>query len=425
MNFSISSLSLAKVLNGPAFSSPLMQRGVFSLKNSDASRFASNFLRFSQFNGKAYFNNNRFSNFLSSALRFDKIEYSKQTINVQKSFDDSNGPYIDVKSCLFRMCETNGDGGGLSVSGETLTLNIKESSFFDCDSREGKGGGIYFDGISMYAKNTCFSYCESDNTGQAIFAQTTTKKNLYIEGCDVAMCTNVASETGEESAPIDLFMGKQRVKESNVTSCILSMLYSAFHTDDSDSIIMTFDNFEKNEGNIVIGIEDARSNDDLSYVNIINNKCNDPSTYGVVYATTNTVFRNVLFSGNTNLLVQSDVEIEFTFDKCVFDAEYGTANVTSKVKVSWTGCSMKDDPSRYKFSVFDTRYCWMIDPPKLSAGPATYWFLLVFFVFCGTVGYTTYLSWKRITSGIVVDGNADVNSNPLVQKNEVSYDSIK
>ena len=381
MNFSISSLSLAKVLNGPAFSSPLMQRGMFSLKNSDASRFASNFVRFSQFTGKANFNRNRFSNFLSSALRFDTIEYTKQTINYQKTFDDSNGPNINVKSCLFKLCKTNGDGGGLSVSGETLTLQIRESSFFDCDSTEGKGGGIFFDGISMYAKNTCFSYCESDSSGQAIYAQTMTKKNLYIEGCDVSRCTDIASESGEESAPIDLFMGLQRVKESNVTSCVLSMLYSAFHTDDSDSIIMTFDNFENNVGNVVIGIEDAKSNDDLSYVNLINNKCTDQSTYGIVYATTKTVFKNVLFSGNSPLLVQSDYTIDFTFNKCVFDGEFGQTNVTKLVKVTWQECTKKDEPDRYKFSVFDTRYCWMIDPPKLSAGSSTYWFFLVFFVF--------------------------------------------
>jgi hypothetical protein len=291
---------------------------------------------------------------------------------------------------------------------------------------EGQGGGIYFDSVAMYASRTCFAECESDSSGQAIFAQTVKSDNIYIEGCSIDKCTLRASETGEESAPIDLYLGKQRVKESNVTNCILSMMYSALHTDDSDSVIMIFDNFEKNTGNIVISIEDVKSNDDLSYVNIINNKCVEESTYGVVYVSTTTNFKNVLFISNSPILVQSDYSVDFTFNKCVFDSAFDkTKNATGKVNLEFVDCKSKDDPDPYKFSIFDTRYCWMIDAPKLPAGSSSYWFLLVFFLFVGIVGYTTFLSYKRITSGTVLSGNTEVNSNPLVKTEEVSYDSIK
>ena len=416
MNFSINSLSLSRIIGeSPLLSSFNSQLKLLSLKNSHFNQFSSNFARLSMSTGKAIFVSTRFNNFLSSPLRFNQAKIEKTYIYEHRTIQTSEGPSVELSQVHFENCSNSDAGGGLLVKGLSFNLTIEKSSFVHCDSTGSKGGAFQFDGDSLFLYHSCFSYCEAETYGQAFHAESGVDHQLIIEGCDVSYSTTRVSESGEESAPVELYRGLHRIIESNISNCVVTMLYSAFHTDDSTSSYITGNIFQNNTGNIVVGAEDVKENDEIYLCSFVDNKEID-SNYGVIYVTLDTTAGECIFSNNNfNYLVQADVSAQFTFRECIFDGSFSTQNVTGVI-VTYDDCEAKSSGLKpLVMSQFDTRYCWQIDPPTLPAGDVTYWFFIVFAVFAGVVGYTTFASYKRLNNA------ANINPNPLVSSQTDTY----
>ena len=403
MNRTLVSLSLSHSLSQSNVFGLMHARQSFTMRKSQLSNFAFTFSKFNHFNGPVSFSKTKFKNFLQTPLTFNAATYHGQVITRSIIFAEST----DLSACLFQNCSTDTDGGAISVLDDNINLHISKSSFYNCRAPYGHGGAISFQSDSLYMKNVCFLKCDSEYSGPGVDATSFTDKSLFFEGSSIDSCPDGLVPDESSQGPINFFQGDHRVVESNFTNNEVSDIASGFHTDDSLSCILTFSNFAHNRGKICLDIEDVRHNDDISYINFVNNTSPVPA-YALIEATNNTILREGVFKENSRLLVQSATSINFIFRSCTFDGPYSTTNVTAQVLVSFEDCASKSNPKTEKFSPFDQRYCWMIDPPTLSAGPGTYWFFLVFFVFAGFVSYTTFLSYKRLTQkGEPMIGNAD------------------
>ena len=417
MNYSINALTLSRVSGeSPVLSQFSSQMKLFSLRNSQFREFTTSFARLSLNSGKAVFSSTKFNKFLSSPLQFNQQKIEKTYIYEHKTVLPTEGPIVELSQVHFEDCTNNDAGGGLLVVGINYNLSISKSSFLRCDSLTGKGGAFQFDGDSLSLYHSCFAYCEAETYGQAFHAESATEREIIIEGCDVSYCTDTPSVTGEESAPVELYKGLHRIIESNISNCVVTMLYSAFHTDDSSSSYITANIFQNNTGNIVLGAEDIKQNDEIYLCSFIDNKQLE-TYYGIIYVTIHTTAGECVFTNNKfDYLVQSDTTVDFTFRECIFDGNYGLVNASGPL-VTYSGCDIKENYGPIVISMFDTRYCWQIDPPTLPAGNVTYWFLLVFAVFAGVVGYTTFASYRRMSN----PASTKLNADPLMQEKGETY----
>ena len=416
MNFSIKSLALSRVTShSPLITQFGSQLKYLSFQKSSFDHFTSNFIRMSMPSGKAMFSKVKFGNFLKTPVKFIETDIKKSIFTQHKEISTAEGPVITMTSCLFQNCTTQRAGGGLLCIGPNYNLTLQKSSFFNCDSLTSKGGGLQFDGDSLILYHTCFSFCEADTYGQALHAESSTQNNIIIEGCNINFCTERPSETGEESSPVELYRGKHKLTETNITDCIVTMLYSGFHTDDSTSSYIMYNTFKNNTGNIVVGAEDIKLDDEIAFCSFIENKKQDDG-YGVIYTNVKMIVANCVFINNYEYLAQSDVTLDFTFRNCEFNTNYGQVNKTGPLTVYFTNCKSDPNAKPIQISKFDTRYCWELDPPTLPAGNSTYWFFLVFIVFAGMVSFTTFLSFKRLRNP-----SSAVNADPLVKDKENTY----
>ena len=412
MNRTFLSLSLSYSLSKPNTFSKSFLKQSFSMKKSKLFNFAHSFAKFYEFNGPVSFSKTHFSNFLNTPVTFNSISYHGQTINKYTLISQTT----DFSSCLFQQCTCpDYDGGALAVKADGITLSITKSSFYQCKAPNGHGGAISFQSDSLYLKNTCFLECESEYSGPGVDATSFTDKNLYFEGSSIDQCPNNLLCSIESKGPIFFFQGSQRCVESNFTGNKIANIACGFYTDDSITFTLTYSNFANNVGINTVYIEDVKNRDDFNNINFINNTC-PIKTNGIIFTTRETTLEKGVFVENTEMLVESVSQVSFVFYDTVFDHPYSEANATDMVTVHYNKCKTTSNPETLKFSVFDQRYCWMIDPPPLPAGNDTYWFFILFFIFAGFVSYSTFISFKKITGSLTTPLIANSASAPSYDK---------
>ncbi|EAY14835.1 hypothetical protein TVAG_411010 [Trichomonas vaginalis G3] len=411
MNFTILSLARTKSLSSPISLSASTQMRNFKLQNARLSMFSHSFARFNNFKGSASFANSKFTNFMQSVVRFDAIQYSGNQYTTRMSITTNASNSIEFVSCLFHdINEAENNGAAIYASHDNIDLSLNKVSFRNCRSPQGNGGAVYFEGQNFHCKETCFMNCFCEYNGQAIYASTMNDGYLTFQGSNINECPNSHEIEESHNSPLFLWRGYQTVKQVNFTNNVVGDLYSGLNTDDSKSLIFTDASLTNNTGNILIGLEDARHNDDLSFVNLVNNKIYS-SDYGLIYYTTKITLRSFVFEGNSPWLFHTNDKLEADLNDCVFDSDFSAANYSNQVVVT-KNIKIDKDPKLYPISKFDTRYCWEINPPKLSAGPGTYGFLVFLALFIAFVGYALFIGYQKLTS---------INPQPLLPASEDSY----
>lgn len=412
MNTTIIALARSQVLGSPIMLNSMSQARNFRLHKSQLSMFSNSFLRAADYKGNAMFTNSKFSKFLNSAVRFDSITFQK---NIYRERQDVSHPIdnqVIFESCVFQDCkEPESNGGAIYVVNDAITLNLKKVSAANSNAQYGKGGAVYFEGKSFIATMTCFYNCFCEYNGQAIYAVTMSDSYLTFERSNINFCAqNPEKEAEGQNAALFFHRGHQVTKMNNFTNNKVGDLYSAFNTDDSVTFVFTDVSLVNNSGKIMLGLEDSKHDDDLSYCNVIGNIVTD-SDYGLIYFTHSLIISHFVFKSNSPQLFHTTETLEVTLKDCVFDKDFSSM-VVSNQKIITDGIDVDENPKLYPISRFDTRYCWEVNPEKLPAGPVTYWFLLLFFGFTGLIGYSTYISYKKLSA---------INPTPLLANPDASY----
>jgi len=402
MNHQIRSLMIGNIFQSLHCSSLRMQQSKLTVFGSSFSRIANSAFQMNSFSNSAIFNHCSFTYFLGHPISVNTNEKNSVYIGERQSYVSPADRSISFTFCMFRECQVaNDDGGAIyvwDVSGN-VQLNVLHSSFYRCQSNLLHGGAIYFVGGSISIKESCFDYCAApESSGQAVEAQTSKDGNMGFEGISVSRCAPIVRRSDSSSASFSIIDGIQKIANANFSNSYVSDIYSTIHSDDSDSIILSFCNFANNIGSIVLGIEDHRFNDDISYLNFVDNKVDD-ADYGLIYLNgIKSVMKTCVFYYNTPILFHASRQIEVNMVRCILDRSVSQANYTDNVMVTLTECEFKNPPNTYKVSIFDSRYCWMINPPTLPAGPSTNILLLFIIAFFGLVSYGLYIYYPTLAA---------------------------
>ena len=97
---------------------------------------------------------------------------------------------INMKNCLISIVSSNDHGGAIYILNTVVSLNINDTTFFDCKSN-GQGGAIYFNnGLHSSLLRVCALYCKGSNINLGQFSFIKTNNNNNVEYVSISRCYN-------------------------------------------------------------------------------------------------------------------------------------------------------------------------------------------------------------------------------------------
>jgi len=185
------------------------------------------------------------------------------------SYNQTN---VDIGECFFRRFSLfSGDGGVISISGQSYSLKVVYCMFYNCTSSK-KGGAIYFSSYQSILHMNCAKSCTSTN-GHFSFLKTKNDNHVLYLSCS----TCALSTTGY--FPIVLINGNQTLEKSNISNC-QSIETSGFCSSSPTSFTSIYCTFSNNNSSVHSCVFFSNTNGTMSFTNIIKN--NSPEKMGVV-----------------------------------------------------------------------------------------------------------------------------------------------
>ena len=222
----------------------------------------------------------------------------KPNLNLQSNCISSRieNQNINMNFCLISIISSNNQGGAIYIS-TLLSLNINDTTFYQCISTE-SGGAIYFEnGLNTQLFRICAICCNSGDREFYQFAYLQTTFNQILDLITIYNCTNL---NGEYTLTLDY--GNQNMSNINIsynnnrqTSSIWYRYpYSMF------SDYCTFYNNSAISHNCIWLVGNTGT---ISKSNIILN--NSPKSYGVVQVSYsgNYILKECIFDQNQNTLL--------------------------------------------------------------------------------------------------------------------------
>jgi len=312
------------------------------------------------------------------------------------------------KSCLFHdITEPNEQGGAIYAynSGEaSFSIFLYDCSFSNCICEASHGGAIFCNINNFNATNTCFMQCcAEDGYGQAVYAELQENSNGIFLRTSIISCPK-SSETGS-SAPLALYTGRFDFDDSNNSCNHISDTFSAIYFESPSYCEASYCGITNNTGDVTLGESGVDRTIVFDHLNILYNHMKDDSSneYGLFFMDSinkGTITKTV-FIGNCKCLIHSPTEdmIKVTIQSCDFDlAQNEIIYDHSHVTIDFDqNCRFGKEREINPILEFDSRFCWMINPPKLAASSATYAFIIFFGLFAGIVGYALFIQFRNLS----------------------------
>ena len=451
LNSTILGLSTILLAGSPFSMAPGAGVRSFSVDKSLFSRSLHNLFYFNIFSGNAKFSKTTFDSIVGGAIRVDSAYDAKDQF-IEKRYAPNIMPanYYSFESCMFRNCHCTGEkmnGGAVSItvpSGKEFDVDIsfEFSSFYNCYAAGGQGGALYGSRIGdVSILETCFSYCftrEQSTTGDTgmgtavyIHHRASTERTR-ARGSSYDKCPPQAAMFPNTETVFYVMMGKVDFDHSNFTDNVVETGSSAICLAEQVYCNIDFTTCRNCIGEStvhIIGQTDATC--DINTVNFVNcaNHTEAKELYGVIAIlyTKITLDQSVFVMGDNKFLAvrdKSDSTSKITFRECIFDRAQN--DLVDLSVCAFTDCKFsQSSPKTNKFTYFDSRECWEIEPNRLPASNSVYAFFIFLVFFCVIVGFGIYLQVTQVLCGNAVVSEkydaAPAISEPI---NNAPYDNI-
>ncbi|KAK8886914.1 hypothetical protein M9Y10_037947 [Tritrichomonas musculus] len=451
LNSTILGLSTILLAGSPFSMAPVSGSRTFSVDKSLFTRSIHNLFYFNIFTGNAKFSKTTFDNIIGGAIRVDSAYDAKdQVIEKRYAPNIMSQNFYSFESCMFRNCHISGEkfnGGAVSINvpaGKDFDVDIsfEFSSFYNCYAAGGQGGALYGYRIGdVSLLETCFSMCFTreqsstgdTGTGTAVYLHhRASTERTKSRGSSYDRCPPQAAMYPNTESVFYVMMGKVDFDHSNFTNNVVEQGSSAICLVEQKYCNIDFTSCINciGENTIhIVGQTDASC--DINTVNFVNcaNHSEAKELYGVVAVlyTQITLDDSVFIMGDNKFLAirdQKDTTSKITFNKCTFDRAQNQLSDTSIC--DFKSCAFgTQDPKTNKFTYFDSRECWEINPDRLPASNTVYAFFIFFALFCGIVGFGIYLQVTQVLCGeAVVSTNYDAAPAISEPINNAQYDTL-
>ena len=258
---------------------------------------------------------------------------------------------INMKNCLIKDISSNSNGGAIYID-TMLSININETTFYNCITTSGHGGAIYFiNGLNINLFKICAVGCKS--TFHYQFAFLKTSSNQILDLITIFNCSNLNGYV-----PLIIYNGNQNISNLNVSynnNVVVSGIEYAF----PNSMFSNYCTFYNNTASTDRCIYLNGNICTISKSNIILN--NSPSTnYGVVYLYSgNIILKECIFDQNKDILLYANSGSTLQLINCYYLT--GSSSIYGSVANSL----IITNTNYYLYSIYSTYYC-SYSNPKLN-----------------------------------------------------------
>jgi hypothetical protein len=196
----------------------------------------------------------------------------------------------------------------------SVSANIQGSFFIECHNSAQYGVIPLMNG-NISVINSCFSYCYSDSTSDAIHAGC-----FFVSGnnpLDIKMTTVSNCPNSEKSGQRVLFIGNGKIRytNKNYSYCLVSSLYCLYFTSpQSGTGTIELNTFYENKGGYLLFLNSNQAVPSINYFNFVKNK-----------------------NGTNSILVENSWNYPFT--NCIFQFNEHTQIAVSEVFTNCSFCS--------------------------------------------------------------------------------------
>ncbi|OHS95012.1 hypothetical protein TRFO_10714 [Tritrichomonas foetus] len=449
LNSTIVGLSAILLASNPFSLAQTTGRRMFNVDRSIFSKSLHNVFYFNTFLGSAKFSKATFDNIIGGAIKVESYDAKDQVIEKRFSPNIMSQNYYSFESCMFRKCFTTGEksnGGAISINVNPgidydVDLSLEFSSFYNCYVAGGQGGAIYGFRIGdVDIKETCFQQCttreksETEDTGSGtacyIWHRANTER-CRLRGSSFDRCPETGVMNPNTETVFFVLMGRADSDDCNFTNNFIEKVASAIAFTEQHSCDVDFTSFINCSGECTIFLSgQTDANCDINTVNFVNCASHpDTKNPAIIlgYATVVTLEKCVFIMGTDKYLAarsETDTTSKFTFSDCIFDRKQN--DLVDTTICNFNSCNFDvSSPETNKFTFFDSRECWEIEPDRLPASNTVYAFLLFFALFGAIVGFGLYLQLTQVLGGnTVISENYDAAPAVSEPINKASYDAI-
>ena len=206
---------------------------------------------------------------------------------------------IKINNCLIMHLTSTNSGGAISID-SSYSLNVNDTTFFECIALTGFGGAIYFNNVinstnisGIQLLRICASHCKATYNQ---FSYLKTENNQILNLITVNNCNNLNGYY-----TFYILSGNQYIHNINI-SYNRNIAYSGIGYHCPNSMFTNYCTFYNNTVISSCCINLLCQTGNISKCNIILN--NSPTNYGVVYVTStgNYNFNECIFDRNNNTL---------------------------------------------------------------------------------------------------------------------------
>ena len=202
---------------------------------------------------------------------------------------------ISIINCLIKDISSQTSGGAIYISKTTISLNINDTTFYQCISTNGNGGAIFFtNGLNIQLFKICALVCKANSHYQFAYLRTTSNQIL-----DLNTINNCSNLNGYQT--LHLENGNQNLSKSNISNNNNIWISGIWYLNPK-SFFCNYCTFYNNTVRDYICIYLYGYSGTISKSNII---LNNSPTNGVVsvYNSGNYILDECIFDQNQNILL--------------------------------------------------------------------------------------------------------------------------
>ena len=269
--------------------------------------------------------------FAASSLKINQFSTKKPTFDIRLSLKTvdftfettySTKPSLSTDyqkyiatSCLFSGCADTTNGGAIELEfsiDDTKTLQIQQTTFFQCSAGTNSNGGAVYSMIATTSiRTTCFSMCTAGNHGFYAYINS-------FSSCTINTCSGAGTPEGAKgSGSFATVSGAQSISYINSSNAHTTTDFSGLTlTPSSISSPIQYIEHVYNTGKYVFAITPSgREQISVQNVNTVGNT--DIIDFIAVFRVSNNVdFSNCYFLENTYDLIEISESANLAFTNC-------------------------------------------------------------------------------------------------------------
>ncbi|OHT07671.1 hypothetical protein TRFO_24089 [Tritrichomonas foetus] len=274
-----------------------------------------NIFRYAINNHKLIFFNQKTIVFSTEPYIFGSNEYTLH----YNSFTSNEAITISYSKFVGIHCETDQYGGAIHYQKSDGILTMSNSFFYDCsiETVGGRGGAIYFNGVSATIAECCIYGCYVSQTRPSMgsFAYIVSSNNTICERLSVVSCSGYEGTTCFE-------VGETKINNFNSSSHSAIRWGSTFWSELlSTKLTILHSTFEGSEGPSTIAVLNYGSSTvTFETCNIIFNKANTVTNAAIIMTLVPLEIINTLIIGNDfDYFAELHNDGSIDLHKCIWD----------------------------------------------------------------------------------------------------------